>query len=278
MNDTKDTPRCSPDVSSLVSPMNTSPISVLTLSKEALLKDGPRRLQYSLVHTIARLLPAIIVYGGTAGLLVCAVCQYRWGVLLSLTLYSFYMFHLAFTTFVFAILGLLKVLVNSNENWKARYHYEVDLKERQGQTSTFTTQEDSHGDLGWNDVLHIVMIPSYDTPMSVLEETLLACEKYDQASTHLGICLAFEEREQGIANKAAALQEQFENRFKFLFTTFHPPDLPQHLPGKSSNECWAFGELCRELQNAHDIMPHDPRVVITVIDDDSELQKIILRH
>jgi len=186
------------------------------------------------------------------------------------------MFHLAFASLIFSTLGLLKVLISSNENWKAKYHYEIDQKERQGQTRTLMTHEESHGDLGWNDVLHIVMIPSYETPMRVLEETLLACEKYDQALTHLGIVLAFEEHEEGITDKAAALQEEFEGRFKFIFTTFHPPDLPQHLPGKSSNECWAFGELCRELQEAHGIMPHDPRVVITVIDDDSELHESYL--
>merc|ERR1712050_466331 len=67
--------------------------------------------------------------------------------------------------------------------------------------------------------------------------------------------------------------ERYADRFRFFVKTFHPSNLPNHVPGKSSNECWAFFELCRELQEAHGIYNYDPRVVITVIDDDSELHE-----
>ena len=61
---------------------------------------------------------------------VCAVCQYRWGVLLSLTfepqathfraaqrLFTLYMVHLSFAILVFSVVGLFRVWRDGQEDW-----------------------------------------------------------------------------------------------------------------------------------------------------------------
>ncbi|CAE8685751.1 unnamed protein product, partial [Polarella glacialis] len=151
------------------------------------------------------------------------------------------------------------VLWDSSENWHARH---IRSPERS-----------SLSELGiaWSDVIHIVMLPTYKTPMSVLEETLDCLARSKLAKHQVGICLAFEERESEAPQKAAEIELQFKGRFKFIISTFHPSNLPGHVPGKSSNECWAFSCLRRDLEESHGIPPFDPRVVITVIDDDSDM-------
>mmetsp|Transcript_53852 Transcript_53852/g.125608 ORF Transcript_53852/g.125608 Transcript_53852/m.125608 type:complete len:681 (+) Transcript_53852:68-2110(+) len=236
-------------------------LSVLELNEAQLLQSRCRRIPFDALQMLARASPALVIYGGTISLLVCAVCHYRWGVLLALTLFTFYMLHLCVTFLVFAVVGLIRVFRESGEDWAAcaaRAHSPAQ-------------PEAEEEDMKPQDVFHIVMLPTYRTPLSVLEETLESLAWYSRAKAQMGVCLAFEEREQEAQEKEKALRQRFSHVFRFIHTTYHPPNLPKHLPGKSSNECWAFQQLCRELEEVHHIMPGDPRLVITVIDDDSNM-------
>ncbi|CAJ1366362.1 unnamed protein product, partial [Effrenium voratum] len=80
--------------------------SVLQLNQEQLLHNSWRRGAFMAVQLLARALPALVIYGGTFSLMVCAICQYRWGVLLSLTMFSIYMVHLSVSILVYSVLGL----------------------------------------------------------------------------------------------------------------------------------------------------------------------------
>lgn len=250
-----------------------SPLQVLHLDKGILLDSWHKRLAYFLIHSSARCLPALVIYGGTAGLLVCALCQYRWGVLLSLTLYSFYMLHMSLVFFVFSAVGLVKVYMAVGENWHEKYCQLREELEQEQEERWHLTDTEGEPYLSWHDVIHVVMVPNYQTPLPVLRQTLDALAQFSLARTNLGVVLAFEAREAGSADKAEALREEYISHFHFVVPTYHPADLPDHLPGKSSNECWAFQQLCRFLEGELGISRHDPRVVITVIDDDSEMHE-----
>eukprot|EP00425_Heterocapsa_triquetra_P003901 CAMPEP_0195062730 /NCGR_PEP_ID=MMETSP0448-20130528/9271_1 /TAXON_ID=66468 /ORGANISM="Heterocapsa triquestra, Strain CCMP 448" /LENGTH=645 /DNA_ID=CAMNT_0040093471 /DNA_START=107 /DNA_END=2044 /DNA_ORIENTATION=+ len=259
---------------------DVSPLAVLHLNKEVLLDGWERRATFRLVHVTARVLPALVIFGGTGGLLVCAICHYRWGVLFALTLYSIYMLHLGLTSLIFASVGLVRMAMDAGVDWQERYrrltHKQRSrpLPERWAASPSQDQGGDSDpGELGWRDVIHVVMVPSYKTPKPVLVETLEALTKFSMAKTNLAVCLAFEEREYSSPEKARELCEEFESRFLFILVSFHPPNLPNHLPGKSSNECWAFLHLRQELEEVHHISSNDPRVVITVIDDDSMMHE-----
>lgn len=255
---------------------NSSPLKVLHLEKDALLHSWRTKFAYFLLHCFARCIPLCVIYGGTMGLLVCALCQYRWGVLLSLMLYSFYMLHWCLAFFFFAAVGLVKVYVASGENWYDKYLEREDEKELQQEENPqgwHLTETCHDADFCWREIVHIVMVPNYKTPLPVLRQTLDALLTYRLARTNLVVVLAFEGREVGVENKAETLRKEYGGQFRFVLPTFHPPDLPDHLPGKSSNECWAFQQLQNSLEADLGLSRHDPRVVITVIDDDSELHE-----
>eukprot|EP00913_Durusdinium_trenchii_P021130 g19854.t1 len=82
-------------------------LKVLQLNREHLLQHSWRSRSYKVFQLLSRILPA----------LVCAVWQYRWGVLLSLTLFALYTVHLSASTLFFSVLGLFRVWRDSQEDW-----------------------------------------------------------------------------------------------------------------------------------------------------------------
>lgn len=279
-------------------------LAPISLHPEAVLDSTITRLGYHIVHTAIRVIPFFVIYGGTVALIWCVLLKYRWGVLMSMLLYSFFMFCGAAETAVFGLLGVLRCWIASRNDWYGMYSKERGLadsspKHRRspGGTASFgnsmggsespmsgdqqpvpfpTSAAWAHGgpkELQWTDLLHVVMIPTYKTPLEVLRMSITALEHFPWARTNLAVCFAFEEREIGSREKAAGLKDEYKDCFAFVTAAFHPPNLPNHVPGKSSNECWAFMELVKELKYSHGVEADDPRVVITVIDDDSELHE-----
>ena len=89
----------------------------------------------------------------------------------------------------------------------------------------------------WDSINHIIVIPTYKEPVTILERTLTALSKQSYPTKNLHIMVSFEEREgKDALEKAAALTKQFGNTFGSLMTTFHP-DIEGEIKGKSSNTC-----------------------------------------
>lgn len=251
-------------------------VQVLRLDSEILLKSWLRRLSYGFVHGTARLLPALVIYGGTLGLLFCAIFKYRWGLLLALTLYTMYMCLQCVALMFFSVVGIFRVWTDGQKRWYTEYSRLLAEVERSGEQRPLSAEwKESPSLIQWSEVRHIVILPSYKTPMAVLEESLRNLERcLDHHQITLGVVLAFEMREEGVNEKWEHLQAHFEkSKFWFFMRTFHPPNMENHVPGKSSNECFAFAELCKELEEKHKIKRHDHKVVITVMDDDSQFHE-----
>jgi hypothetical protein len=64
---------------------------------------------------------------------------------------------------------------------------------------------------------------------------------------------------------------KFENVFKDILVTFHPPGLPNDPPGKASNVAWAFKQLTSHLEsNCVD----ESNVMLTVADADTDFHEL----
>lgn len=93
---------------------------------------------------------------------------------------------------------------------------------------------------------HLIIIPTYQEPLSTLERTLDHLANQSFPGQNLHIMISFEEREGKTAKeKSAALLEKYEKKFGNLWTTFHP-DLEGEVKGKSSNNAWG-GKKAKEL-------------------------------
>jgi len=90
----------------------------------------------------------------------------------------------------------------------------------------------------WNTVHHLIIIPTYQEPLTTLERTLTSLSQQTFPLSNIHIMLSFEEREGQVAQvKEAALQKEFGSRFGNLWATFHP-DIEGEVKGKSSNTSW----------------------------------------
>jgi hypothetical protein len=116
-------------------------------------------------------------------------------------------------------------------------------------------------------VTHWVILPQYKEGLDIVSMALASVAQSHLAPTSIGVVLAMEFREPEAFSKAEELQKRFRGKFKDMFATYHPPDLPNDPPGKASNLSWGFRELAKKM-NAEG--RDTSSVVITVADADSE--------
>jgi hypothetical protein len=93
-------------------------------------------------------------------------------------------------------------------------------------------------DQKWDSIHHIIVIPTYQEPLSTLQRTLNALKEQSYPLKNIHIMLSFEEREGAEADqKAKLLEKEFGDIFGHLWSTRHP-DIEGEVKGKSSNTCW----------------------------------------
>ncbi len=98
----------------------------------------------------------------------------------------------------------------------------------------------------YQEINHLIVIPTYQEPVSTLERTLDRLAEQSFPSKNIHIMISFEEREGKAADeKATALKKKYGKIFGHLWTTMHP-DLEGEVKGKSSNNAWG-GKRAKEL-------------------------------
>lgn len=119
----------------------------------------------------------------------------------------------------------------------------------------------------WQDVHHIITIPTYKEPLSTLQRTLRGLSKQTFPHDRLHIMLSFEEREGAEAKlKARKLQDEFSQEFAHLWATFHP-DIDGEVKGKSSNTAWGSREASELLLKDKAINPD----FVTITSEDADV-------
>lgn len=116
-------------------------------------------------------------------------------------------------------------------SWR-RYRSEVSVpwQERLHTTTILS------GAPAWQDIYHLIFLPTYKEPIAVLRKTLaaLAAAHYDVG--RFIIILAGEERDcEHFLRIAEILHEEYKGVFFDFLITVHPKNLPNEIPGKGSN-------------------------------------------
>lgn len=120
----------------------------------------------------------------------------------------------------------------------------------------------------WNTIHHIIIIPTYKEPITILQRTLTALSKQSFPLKNLHIMLSFEEREgQDALDKAAQLKKEFGHLFGDLWSTLHP-DIKGEIKGKSSNTCWGAKQAKKLLVDKAGIAIEN----VTITSEDADAQ------
>ncbi|KKU93789.1 MAG: hypothetical protein UY26_C0004G0002 [Candidatus Jorgensenbacteria bacterium GW2011_GWA1_48_13] len=122
---------------------------------------------------------------------------------------------------------------------------------------------------GWEKTYHLIVLPMYKEPPSVVRETFLALRSANYPKSNFIVVLATEERGGREAARAAeAVKKEFgADFFKFLVTV-HPAGLSGEIPGKGSNETWAVKAAKREIIDVLKI-PYE-KIIVSVFDCDTQ--------
>lgn len=132
--------------------------------------------------------------------------------------FAVYWLYRSVTLAVLSIAAHLRIKASSKFDWIG------DLKKERPQD--------------WDRLHHIIVIPTYQEPVSTLERTLTALSQQTYPLKNLHIMLSFEEREgQEARDKAAHLSQKYHDTFGHLWSTYHP-DISGEVKGKSSNTSW----------------------------------------
>jgi len=90
---------------------------------------------------------------------------------------------------------------------------------------------------------HLIFLPTYREPCNVVERPFQALLRSNYDLRKFIVVLAGEERDrENFIGIAGTIKEKFAGRFFQLLITIHPKDLPDELPGKGSNTCYAAQE------------------------------------
>lgn len=133
-------------------------------------------------------------------------------------IFAIYWLYRSLTLAILAVAAHFRIQASCRNDWLA------DLKKK------FSKK--------YQDIHHIIIIPTYQEPEYILERTLNGLKKQSFLLKNLHIVLSFEQREGKEAKiKAKNIKEKYQNVFGHLWTEFHP-DITGEVKGKSSNTCY----------------------------------------
>lgn len=99
-------------------------------------------------------------------------------------------------------------------------------------------------DKNWIDYHHLVFLPTYKEPFSVIDKTFSNLSKVKYPSDKLTLILAGEGRdEENFVRIAEEIKRKYQGIFNDLIIAVHPKDLPDEVPGKGSNLNYAGHEV-----------------------------------
>ena len=185
-----------------------------------------------------------------------------WSTLIGVILLSIYVpFVAAYFVIAFALYWVLKTAFLSYHlryNWKRlRHHMSLDWQEM---IARFNYQH----------LHHVVILPFYKEPASVIEASLEALAKVKYDPKKIILVLAGEGR---AGAEAVAIGEEMKARYGARFADFlytvHPADVPGEMAGKGSNAAYAAEEVRTKVLDPRGLKYTE--VLVSIFDIDTVL-------
>jgi len=120
----------------------------------------------------------------------------------------------------------------------------------------------------WQDIYHLVVIPTYNESVDILRETIMSLRNSDYPKNRMIVVLAIEEREgEDGKKKANLIEKEFSSDFFRFLLTFHPKDIAGEIAGKGSNETWALKQAKKKIVDKLSL-PY-PNIIVSSLDADT---------
>ena len=207
---------------------------------------GRDRVMYRLFE----MLPAILSFGTLGGFIFLAFKKPVWAAYLTIIFAAYWFFKTAYLS-VHLRYNFKRMRHNLNVNWRAKLH---DIPQT-------PARADSH-------FVHMIMLPFYDEPYEVLEESIKSYVHADWDSKQIALVIASEARAADAARATAEkLQANYRDQFLDILITTHPEGLEGDIPGKGSNLSYAAEEARKHILDKHHL-PYE-HVIVSAFDADT---------
>jgi hypothetical protein len=121
----------------------------------------------------------------------------------------------------------------------------VDWRQRYDAENRLTPPTADRDLIAWDDVKHLVIIPTYKESVEKLRLTIGKLAESEVAQDKLLVVLAMEAGDSEAPQRFQRLREEYGRSFLAFVGTTHPSDIPGEVRGKSSNEAWAAKQAKR---------------------------------
>lgn len=158
-------------------------------------------------------------------------------------LFDVFWFYKSVTTAFFAVISHLRIKASEKMNWMEEIKCFPD----------------------WKKIQHLIIIPSYNEPVHLIERALESLLKQEFPKNQFSIVLAFEEREKNWQEKSELLFKKFNKKFGDLLITSHKLKKGE-TAGKHSNSRWAIKQAKKILIDSGKY--HKDYVIVTSCDVD----------
>ena len=195
-----------------------------------------------------------------------------WGTILFLVFFSWYApVWTSVLVIAFDVYWLLKTLffsVHLNASFKKmNEHMAVSWMEK---LKTLSLKDSSLGVSSWEELYHLIILPTFKEPEKVLDESLEKILHSSFPAERMMLVLAVEENG-GEEDREVArrMEEKYGKKFFRFFTAVHPKGVPGELSGKGSNETWAARRVKEEIIDPLHI-PYE-RIIVSSLDSDTQV-------
>lgn len=121
--------------------------------------------------------------------------------------------------------------------------------------------------LEMGEINHVVFIPTYKEPITILRRTLNFLREQELPSKNIHIVMAGENRDSEFSGKTQELKAEFGSRFGHFWTTIHSL-LEDEVAGKSSNLAFSAIAVDKKVAEAN---IDESKLIVTVCDADVSL-------
>ncbi|KKU16069.1 MAG: hypothetical protein UX26_C0037G0014, partial [Parcubacteria group bacterium GW2011_GWC1_45_9] len=123
----------------------------------------------------------------------------------------------------------------------------------------------------WQEIIHLVIIPSYGEPYEVIKEVVGGISNSGYPTEKIAVVLAMEQRDGELQKQreviAEKIKSEYQDRFLQFLVSFHPGNIPGEIAGKGSNEHYAGKKALAEIIDAKNI-PYE-NVIVSCFDADT---------
>lgn len=186
-----------------------------------------------------------------------------WAVLLvPLILSFFYPKVVMVYVLVYALYWLIKTIVMSYHLVIGYLQYQKSIRE-----DWFLKCQKLPGERRWEDIYHLMILPTYKEDLSILERSLdsIISSRYDLKKVIF--VLAAEERDKERASRyARTLKQKYQNYFEQFIWTLHPKETPGEVKGKGANITYSIRQVKKIIDQKK--IPY-ANIIVTTLDADN---------